>query len=60
VERETRIDGRRLVEAGREGQSDAKRTARLLGWIAFLMPTVLLLAVWLTQRSRADPHGWPG
>jgi hypothetical protein len=60
VERETRLDGRRLVEAGREGQSDAKRTARLLGWIAFLMPTVLLLAVWFTQRSRVDPHGWPG
>ena len=51
VERETRADGRRLVEAGRDGERDARRTARLLGWLAFLVPSVLLVALWLTRRG---------
>jgi hypothetical protein len=51
VVRETRADGRRLVDAGREGQRDAQRTAQLLGWLAFLMPTALVLLVWLTRRG---------
>jgi hypothetical protein len=51
VENETRADGRRLVDAGRQGQSDATRTALLIGWLAFLMPTALLLLLWLTRRA---------
>ena len=51
VERETRADGRRLVEAGRDGEREARRTARLLGWLAFLVPSVLLVALWLTRRG---------
>jgi hypothetical protein len=50
VERETRADGTRLVDAGRQGQDDARRTARTLGWLAFVVPTVLLLAIWLPRR----------
>ena len=51
VERETRADGRRLVEARRDGQRDPRCTARLLGWVAFLVPSVLLVALWLTRRG---------
>jgi hypothetical protein len=60
VERETRSDGRRLVDAGRQGQSDASRTALLIGWLAFLMPTALLLLLWLTRRASvsAEPRWW--
>lgn len=60
VERETRLDGRRLVDAGRQGERDADRTALLMGWLAFLMPSVLLLALWLTRRAgvSAAPR-WP-
>jgi len=50
VERETRADGARLIAAGRQGQRDARDTARLVGWLAFIAPTVLLLAVWLPWR----------
>src|SRR5690242_12626494 len=39
VERETRIDGARLVAAGRQGRANAQSTARLVGWLAFLIPT---------------------
>jgi hypothetical protein len=53
VERETRIDGERLAVAGRQGQRDALETARLVGWLAFLVPTVLLLATWLPRRLPA-------
>jgi hypothetical protein len=35
---------RRLDAAGREGEEQALETARLLGWLAFLAPTVGLLA----------------
>jgi hypothetical protein len=44
VEKETQLAGRRLVVAGRQGERDAQHTARLVGWLAFLIPTVLLLA----------------
>lgn len=52
VERETRADGARLVDAGTQGERDARSTARLIGLFAFLAPTVLLLAVWLPERRR--------
>jgi hypothetical protein len=32
---------------------DARRTARLIGWFTFLVPTVLLLVQWLPQRMGA-------
>jgi len=52
VRRETDANGARLAEAGRQGERDARTTARLIGWFAFLVPTVLLLLVWLPQRLR--------
>ena len=53
VERETRTNGRLLVESGRQGEEDVRRTALLVGWLAFLMPTILLLAQWVPQRLPA-------
>jgi hypothetical protein len=50
VERETRANGRLLVESGRQGEEDARTTARLVGWMSFLIPTILLLAQWLPRR----------
>lgn len=41
---------RRLVAAGREGEREALQTARLLGWAAFLVPTLLLLSRVLPGR----------
>lgn len=53
VERETRINGRLLVQSGRQGEQDVRMTARLVGWLAFLIPTVLLLAQWIPRRLPA-------
>ena len=53
VERESRIDGARLVDAGRQGREQASTIARPVGWLAFLIPTVLLLAVWIPRRIEA-------
>ena len=50
VERETRINGGLLVTAGRQGEKDVRSTARLVAWLAFLIPTVLLLAQWIPRR----------
>ena len=50
VERESREAGRRLVVAGQQGERDALSTARLIGFLAFFVPTVLLLAQWLPKR----------
>ena len=50
VERETRVNGGLLVSAGRQGERDVRSTARLVGWLAFLIPTVLLLAQWIPRR----------
>jgi hypothetical protein len=44
VEREARTTGAQLAASGREGEGDAEATARLVGWLAFLIPTVCLLA----------------
>lgn len=53
VERESRIDGARLVDAGRQGDEQASKIAGLVGWFAFLVPTVLLLAIWIPRRAEA-------
>jgi hypothetical protein len=50
VERETRANGRLLVESGAQGEKDVRTTARLVGWLAFLIPTILLLAQWIPRR----------
>ena len=55
VERESRVAGERLATAGAEGERDALDTARLVGWLAFLVPTVLLLAQYLPRRLGVDP-----
>jgi hypothetical protein len=43
---------RRLIAAGREGEAQAYRTANLLGWLTFLLPTLLLLTRWVPGRVR--------
>jgi hypothetical protein len=50
VERETRVNGRLLVESGAQGETDVRTTARLVGWLAFLIPAILLLAQWIPRR----------
>jgi hypothetical protein len=42
----------RLVAAGDEGERRALQTARAMGWLAFLLPTALLLAWVLPARVR--------
>jgi hypothetical protein len=42
----------RLVEAGDEGERRALQTARTMGWLAFLLPTAILLARVLPGRVR--------
>jgi hypothetical protein len=44
VEREARTTGAQLIASGRDGEREAEATARLVGWLAFLIPTVCLLA----------------
>lgn len=53
VERETRINGMLLIESGQQGEKDVRSTARLVAWLAFLIPTVLLLAGWIPRRLPA-------
>ena len=50
VERETRINGQLLIDSGRQGERDAQATARLVGWLAFLVPAILLLVQWVPRR----------
>jgi hypothetical protein len=52
VEREGTARARELTEAGRAGERQALETARLLGWLTFLVPTLLLLARVLPGRLR--------
>jgi hypothetical protein len=52
LQREGDVQARRLVAAGRAGEARAYRTANLLGWLTFLLPTLLLLARWIPQRVR--------
>jgi hypothetical protein len=44
IERESRTTGAELAESGRQGEDDATETAWLIGWLAFLIPTVALLS----------------
>jgi hypothetical protein len=52
VERQARETGRELAGAGRDGERDARSVARLVGWLGFLVPTVLLLSQALPTRLR--------
>lgn len=52
VERRGEEQAQRLVEAGREGEERALATARLLGWLTFLTPAILLLTRHLPSRVR--------
>jgi len=45
-----RDTGGRAAEAGRDGQRSIEELADLLGWVMFLVPTVLLLARFLPPR----------
>jgi hypothetical protein len=56
VERETRISGRELAAAGAQGEEDARSTARLVGWMSFLVPTFLILAAYLPRRLESLPR----
>jgi hypothetical protein len=68
IEREARTTGAQLRASGREGQREALATARLVGWLAFLIPTVALLAVaaprwsrrWRAYTGRMEPTGVAG
>ena len=45
-----RSAGAEIVQAGREGEERALSAARLLGWVTFLVPTLLLLSRALPPR----------
>lgn len=64
LEREAGATGAELVESGRQGEEDARETAWLLGWLAFLIPTVALLAQavphWLGRRAAQTRPGLRG
>ena len=44
--------GGNVVEAGRAGERAVNDTARILGWVTFLLPTLTLLAVVVPRRIR--------
>jgi hypothetical protein len=52
VERRGGEQAQRLIEAGRDGEERALATARLLGWLTFLTPAILLLTRHLPARVR--------
>jgi len=52
VIRQARRSGVELQQAGRQGRRDAESTAKLVGWLGFLVPTVLLLSQALPTRLR--------
>jgi hypothetical protein len=52
LEEETSASGQELIQAGRDGESSARASARAFGWLVFLVPTTLLLAQWLPNRLR--------
>ena len=52
VEAQARRAGGELERVGRQGREDAEATAKLVGWMAFLVPTVLLLSQALPTRLR--------
>jgi hypothetical protein len=52
LQREGAAQGRRLIAAGRDGEAQAYRTANLLGWLTFGLPTLLVLSRWGPPRLR--------
>lgn len=50
VQQEADAQARKLVEAGRRGEAQALSLARLLGWLTFLVPAILLLSRALPAR----------
>jgi hypothetical protein len=52
VVEQARRSGVELERAGRQGRRDAESTAKLVGWLGFLVPTVLLLSQALPSRLR--------
>jgi hypothetical protein len=60
VARETNAAGRRLAVAGAQGERDAADSAKFVGWLAFLVPTALLLFQYLPRRLRWSTGGRPG
>ena len=52
MQRRGEEQARRLVEAGRDGELRALATARLLGWLTFLTPAILLLSRAIPPRVR--------
>lgn len=57
LERQAVATGEDLARSGRQGQDDAERLADLLGLLAFVAPSALLLALTLPQRRRAAASG---
>ncbi len=52
IEAQARDNGARLEQAGREGTEDIEDLATLIGWLTFLVPTLLLLSQALPSRLR--------
>ncbi len=52
VEREAGRAGGSVAAAGRDGEQRALDAARVLGWVTFLVPVILLLSRWLPPRIR--------
>ena len=52
IERQSRENGTQLEEAGRQGTEDILDLATLIGWLSFLVPTILLLSQALPTRLR--------
>ena len=50
VESATRENGTLLIQSGVQGEADARSTATLVGWMSFLIPTILILTSWLPRR----------
>ena len=52
VVEQARRSGVELEEAGRRGREEIESTATLVGWLGFLIPTVLLLSQAIPSRLR--------
>ena len=52
IEAQARENGARLEESGRQGTEDIRDLATLIGWLTFLVPTLLLLSQALPSRLR--------
>ncbi len=44
--------GGNVVAAGRQGETAVNDTARVLGWVTFALPTLVLLAFFIPLRAR--------